>query len=166
MSELSTATPSKESKRARRGYRSHYNRTNTYKRYSAIERAAAKRIDDAYRWGREPSPPEGAPNCHHCGWRHSALESDCNLVGAPYYVVATDSFFSQAPGGNVSYSVVPCATWEEVRQVEGFMNHADRSELKRVRVVMNKPRHRAHVLLCQVIAYRYRAMRWSFPRLA
>lgn len=151
--------------------RSYYNRTNTYARYNSKQRSAARKIDKAYReaqdaGGYDYEKGESARHCHHCGRLHSALDSDCAIIDAPWYVVATDTFSSRGPGmrGRVSYSVVPCATSNEARQARDFMDMPDRGELKRVRMVTTKPRPRSNVLLCQTLGYRYRAHRWSYPR--
>lgn len=64
------------------------------------------------------------------------------IPDAPCYVLANDSFMSGwgHARGKINTVILPCKTRQEAQSVEDYANC--RSEMKRVRVVCNKPRLR------------------------
>ena len=70
-----------------------------------------------------------------------------DIPDAPYYVLAEDRFMSgwgQAEGMR-NVVVLPCSDDQEARDVESYALF-QRDEMKRVRIVTNKPRMKADVL--------------------
>jgi len=81
-----------------------------------------------------------------------------NFPNAPFYVLANDKFLSGwGPAkGKVNTVVLPCATLAEAETVE--KNAKNRSDMKFVRIVSNKPRMKQGVmysLMCKDDAERW-----------
>ena len=73
------------------------------------------------------------------------VKSGRDIPDAPYYVLANDSFFSNSPLFSGTNTVVlPCADYAEADYVEKRLRR-DRDDLKRIRIVSNKPRIRQGV---------------------
>lgn len=68
------------------------------------------------------------------------------IPDAPYYVLSNDPFMSGwgPTTGKTNTVVVPCQSYEQAERVVAYVE--SRRDQKRIRIVGNKPRNRAHVI--------------------